>query len=234
MSATLTNDAIAERFELMADLLEVEGAVAYRVLAYRRAAKTLRETPESVVRLSQQGRLTELSGVGDTISDKVAELITSGQIAALERLVDRNPPGVVPLMRVPGIGPKTAKRVFSELGITTVDEVLVAARDGRISGVAGLGDRTEQAILAGLRCRASTSGTASRRGVCGRLPSGLPRSCGSSQTSRSARSPAACAGSPTRQRTSTWWSPPGGRPWSVTPWRGPSGWPRSSPAGTRS
>ena len=123
MSATLTNDAIAERFELMADLLEVEGAVAYRVLAYRRAAKTLRETPESVVRLSQQGRLTELSGVGDTISDKVAELIKSGQIAALERLVDRNPPGVVPLMRVPGIGPKTAKRVFSELGITTVDEV---------------------------------------------------------------------------------------------------------------
>ena len=151
MSATLTNDAIAERFELMADLLEVEGAVAYRVLAYRRAAKTLRETPESVVRLSQQGRLTELSGVGDTISDKVAELIDSGQIAALERLVDRNPPGVVPLMRVPGIGPKTAKRVFSELGITTVDEVLVAARDGRISGVAGLGDRTEQAILAGLQ-----------------------------------------------------------------------------------
>jgi DNA polymerase (family 10) len=151
MSATLTNDAIAERFELMADLLEVEGAVAYRVLAYRRAAKTLRETPESVVRLSQQGRLTELSGVGDTISDKVAELIGSGQIAALQRLVDRNPPGVVPLMRVPGIGPKTAKRVFSELGITTVDEVLVAARDGRISGVAGLGDRTEQAILAGLQ-----------------------------------------------------------------------------------
>src|SRR6478735_1592336 len=151
MSATLTNDAIAERFELMADLLEVEGAVAYRVLAYRRAAKTLRETPESVVRLSQQGRLTELSGVGDTISDKVAELIGSGQIAALQRLVDRNPPGVVPLMRVPGIGPKTAKRVFSELGVTTVDEVLVAARDGRISGVAGLGDRTEQVILAGLQ-----------------------------------------------------------------------------------
>src|SRR2546421_155640 len=149
MSATLTNDAIAERFELMADLLEVEGAVAYRVLAYRRAATTLRETPESVVRLSQQGRLTELSGVGDTISDKVAELIGSGQIAALQRLVDRNPPGVVPLMRVPGIGPKTAKRVFSELGITTVDEVLVAARDGRISGVARPRDRTQPADLAG-------------------------------------------------------------------------------------
>src|SRR6478752_1589717 len=124
MSATLTNDAIAERFELMADLLEVEGAVAYRVLAYRRAAKTLRDTPESVVRLSQQGRLTELSGVGDTISDKVAELIATGHIAALEKLVASTPPGVVPLMRVPGVGPKTARRVFAELGVSSVDEVM--------------------------------------------------------------------------------------------------------------
>ena len=234
MSATLTNDAIAERFELMADLLEVEGAVAYRVLAYRRAAKTLRETPESVVRLSQQGRLTELSGVGDTISDKVAELIGSGQIAALQRLVDRNPPGVVPLMRVPGIGPKTAKRVFSELGITTVDEVLVAARDGRISGVAGLGDRTEQAILAGLQVP--------REHKRDRIPSGRLRPFAERvaaelrelATSKSARSPAACAGSPTPPRTSTWWWPPAGRPRSATRSRRMSGWPRSSPAATRS
>src|SRR5690348_16049162 len=151
MSATLTNDAIAERFELMADLLEVEGAVAYRVLAYRRAAKTLRETPESVVRLSQERRLTELSGVGDTIADKVAELIATGQMAALEKLVARTPPGVVPLMRVPGIGPKTARRVFDELGVSTVEEVLEAAREGRVRSIGGLGERTEQAILEGLK-----------------------------------------------------------------------------------
>jgi DNA polymerase (family 10) len=150
MSTSLTNDFIAERFELMADLLELEGAVAYRVLAYRRAAKTLRETPESVVRLSLQGRLTELSGVGDTISDKVAELIASGQIAALERLVAATPPGVVPLMRVPGVGPKTAKRVFSELDLSSVEDVLKAARDGRIREIPGVGERTEQAILEGL------------------------------------------------------------------------------------
>lgn len=149
-SPSLSNAAIAERFELMADLLELEGAVAYRVLAYRRAAKTLRETPESVVRLSEQGRLVELSGVGDTISDKVAELIGSGSIAALDKLVAATPPGVVPLMRVPGVGPKTAKRVFGELGVETVDEVLEAARDGRIRVLAGMGEKTEQAILAGL------------------------------------------------------------------------------------
>jgi DNA polymerase (family 10) len=120
------------------------------VLAYRRAAKTLRETPESVVRLSEQGRLVELPGVGDTISDKVGELIANGSIAALEKLVAATPPGVVPLMRVPGVGPKTAKRVFTELGVETVDEVLQAARDGRIRDLAGMGEKTEQAILAGL------------------------------------------------------------------------------------
>ena len=146
----LTNASIAERFELMADLLELEGAVAYRVLAYRRAAKTLRETPESVVKLSEQGRLVELPGVGDTISDKVGELISTGSIAALEKLVAATPSGVVPLMRVPGVGPKTAKRVFAELGVETVDEVLEAARDGRIRGLAGMGEKTEQAILVGL------------------------------------------------------------------------------------
>jgi DNA polymerase (family 10) len=149
-SSSLSNASIAERFELMADLLELEGAVAYRVLAYRRAAKTLRETPESVVRLSEQGRLVELPGVGDTISDKVGELIANGSIAALDKLVAATPPGVVPLMRVPGVGPKTAKRVFTELGVETVDEVLQAARDGRIRDLAGMGEKTEQAILAGL------------------------------------------------------------------------------------
>lgn len=151
MSASLTNDGIAERFELLADLLELDGAVAYRVLAYRRAAKTLRDTPDSVVRLSQQGRLTELPGVGDTIANKVAELIATGRISALEKLLAVTPDGVIPLMHVPGIGPKTARRVFTELGVTSVDEVLEAARAGRIRDIGGLGEKTEQAILEGLQ-----------------------------------------------------------------------------------
>ena len=71
-SEQLSNAAIADRFELMADLLELEGAVVYRVLAYRRAAKSLRETAESVARLSAEGRLTSLPGVGETVAAKVA------------------------------------------------------------------------------------------------------------------------------------------------------------------
>jgi DNA polymerase (family 10) len=134
----------------MADLLELEGAVVYRVLAYRRAAKALRETAESVARLSSEGRLTSLQGVGDTISDKVAELLATGDMAALRKLIDRNPPGVVEVMRIPGVGPRTAARVFAELGVQTADEVRTAAGEGRIRELPGLGEKTEAAILAGL------------------------------------------------------------------------------------
>ncbi|HEY3765307.1 MAG TPA: helix-hairpin-helix domain-containing protein, partial [Gaiellales bacterium] len=149
-SPPLSNAAIADRFDLMADLLELEGAVVYRVLAYRRASQTLRETGESVARLSAESRLTSLPGVGQTIADKVAELLETGQIAALERLVGRNPPGAVQVMRLQGVGPKTAKRIFSELGLQTVAEVREAAQAGRIRALSGLGEKTEAMILAGL------------------------------------------------------------------------------------
>ena len=145
----LSNAEIAERFELLADLLELDGAEIYRTLAYRRAAKTLRETPESVVRMSEQGRLTDLPNVGRTIADKVAEMRETGTLQALEKLVARTPPGVVPLMRIPGIGPKTARKIFADLEITTLQEAVVAAEQGRIRGLAGMGEKTEQAILAG-------------------------------------------------------------------------------------
>jgi DNA polymerase (family 10) len=158
VAAALINAEIAERFELMADLLELEGAVVYRVLAYRRAAKALRETPESVVRMSEQGRLTSLPGIGTTVADKVRELTTTGDIAALRKLVDRHPPGIVPVMRVNGIGPKTANRIFADLGVQTVEDVRVAARDGRIRSLPGMGERTEALLLDGLADRAAPAG----------------------------------------------------------------------------
>jgi DNA polymerase (family X) len=161
----LSNAAIAERFDLMADLLELEGAVVYRVLAYRRAAQTLRETGESVARLSAESRLTSLPGVGQTIADKVAELLSSGQIAALERLVARNPPGAVNVMRLQGVGPKTARRIFAELELQTVDDVREAARAGRIRALSGLGEKTEAAILAGLADGDGAAAAAPRRSI---------------------------------------------------------------------
>ena len=150
MPVTTPNNAeIAGRFELLADLLELDGAVAYRYLAYRKAAKTLRETPESVARLSEQGRLRELPGVGAAVADKVAELLDTGNISALEKLESVTPPGVVPVMHIPGIGPKTARRIFADLGLVTLEDAVQAAREGRIRDLPGMGEKTEQAILAG-------------------------------------------------------------------------------------
>jgi len=149
-SQSLSNAEIADRFELLGDLLELEGAVVYRVLAYRRAAKTLRETPESVARLSEQGKLVELPNIGATINDKVTELLATGSIAALDKVVARNPPGAVEVMHVPGIGPKTARKIFGELGISTTEEALQAAKDGRIRDLPGMGEKTEQLLIEGL------------------------------------------------------------------------------------
>ena len=84
--AALRNAEIADLFDLLGDLYELDGAVVYRVLAYRRAAKRFRETAESVWALSEQGRLTELDDIGDTIATKVGELRDSGTMAALEKL----------------------------------------------------------------------------------------------------------------------------------------------------
>jgi DNA polymerase/3'-5' exonuclease PolX len=147
---SLSNTDIADRFELLGDLLELEGAVVYRVLAYRRAAKTLRETPESVARLSEQGKLVDLPNIGATINDKVTELLATGSIAALDKVIARNPPGAVAVMHVPGIGPKTARKIFSELQITTAEEAVQAARDGRIRDVPGMGEKTEKLLIEGL------------------------------------------------------------------------------------
>jgi DNA polymerase (family X) len=166
MAQPLSNADIADRFDLMADLLELEGAVVYRVLAYRRASKTLSETPESVERLSLQGKLTSLPGIGQTIADKVAELIETGEISALTKLEGRNPPGAVAVMRIQGVGPKTARRIFTELDLQTVGDVRQAALEQRVRALPGLGIKTETAILEGL---AATDRLQRRRASVARL-----------------------------------------------------------------
>src|SRR4029077_1371738 len=136
---TLRNGEIADLFDLLGDLYELDGAVVYRVLAYRRAAKRFRETAESVWSLSEEGRLTELDDIGDTIATKVGELRATGTMAALEKLRGRVPESLVEIVRLPGLGAKTARRLWLELGITTLAELETAAREGRLHGQAGFG-----------------------------------------------------------------------------------------------
>ncbi|MEO9176839.1 MAG: DNA polymerase/3'-5' exonuclease PolX [Gaiellales bacterium] len=143
----LSNGEIAQTIDVLGDLYEIDGAVVYRVLAYRKAAASMRETPESVWRLSEQGRLTELDGVGDTIAAKVRELRETGTLASLEKLRAKLPESLVEIKRLPGVGAKTAKRIYDELGIATLAELEAAAEAGTLRGHAGIAEKKEQTIL---------------------------------------------------------------------------------------
>jgi DNA polymerase (family 10) len=149
------NAELAEQFDLLADLLELEGAESFRVLAYRRAATRMRETSGSIAELALNGRAKELQGIGKTIEEKIVQIVETGTIEALAKKRAGVPDGVVQFMRLPGLGPKTAARIWRELGVTTLDELRQAAEAQRLRGLAGLGAKSEEKILKALDFKAS-------------------------------------------------------------------------------
>jgi DNA polymerase (family 10) len=141
---------VAEQLELLADLLELEGEASFRVLAYRRAAARIRETAGSVAELALAGRAKELSGIGKTIEEKIVQVVEDGEMHALTKRKKIIPPEVVHFMRLPGLGPKTAARIWHELGVTTIKELKRAAEQEQLRTLAGLGAKTEERILKAL------------------------------------------------------------------------------------
>jgi DNA polymerase (family 10) len=145
-----TNSQIAEALDELGDLYELDGAVIHRIVAYRNAAKSIREAPGSVSALARQKRATELSGVGATIQEKVLALADTGQIPALEKLRAKFPDGLVAMTRLPGLGPKRARRLFEELDIDSLEKLRRAAEGQQIRDLKGFGAKAEEAILAAL------------------------------------------------------------------------------------
>jgi DNA polymerase (family 10) len=144
------NADLAEQLELLSDLLELEGEASFRVLAYRRAAQRIRETAGSVAELALAGRAKELSGIGKTIEEKIVQVVEDGEMHALTKRKNIVPPEVVLFMRLPGLGPKTAARIWKELGVTTIEELKQAAQAEQIRTLAGLGAKSEERILKAL------------------------------------------------------------------------------------
>jgi DNA polymerase (family 10) len=144
------NDELAEQLELLADLSELEGADSFRVLAYRRAATRIRETGGPVAQMALEGKAKSLSGIGKTIEDKIVEVVELGEMKALTKRKAIIPAEVVKFMRLPGLGPKTARRIWQELGVTTLDELKAAAEGERLRALAGLGAKSEEKILKAL------------------------------------------------------------------------------------
>jgi DNA polymerase (family 10) len=148
------NAEVAEQFELLADLLELEGAESFRVIAYRRASARMRDTSGSIAQLALDGKAKELQGIGKTIEEKIVQIVEEGEIEALTKRKGLIPPEVVLFMRLPGLGPKTAARIWKELGITTLDELRAAAENEQLRSLAGLGAKSEEKILKALAFKA--------------------------------------------------------------------------------
>jgi DNA polymerase (family X) len=142
------NAAIAALFDELADLYELDGAVVHRVLAYRNAAKAVRESPVSIAALTREGRVTELAGIGKTLEEKIQALLDTGTIPAVEKLRAKFPPGLMDMTRLPGLGPKRARRLYDELGIDSLAALRDAAEAERLRDVRGFGRKFEEAMLA--------------------------------------------------------------------------------------
>src|SRR5687767_2682067 len=167
--ADLQNTEIAAALDELGTLYELDGAVRYRVIAYREAARVVRDSPLSVAELAREGRATQLPGIGKTLQDKIVTLLETGSIPSAEKLKKKFPASLVEVTNVPGLGAKTARRLHDELGIATLEQLKEAAESGRLRGVKGMGPKAEENILASVG-RMEDEGYGQRRLLSKMLP----------------------------------------------------------------
>jgi DNA polymerase (family X) len=146
----MRNAEIAAALRELGILYELDGADRFRVQAYREAARTVAESPVSIQQLAEEGRLTELPAIGKTLAEKIETLIETGSIPSADKLKAKFPATLVEVTRVPGLGAKTARRIYDELGVENLTQLKEAAEQGRIAGMRGLGAKTEENILSAL------------------------------------------------------------------------------------
>lgn len=143
----MDNLQLAQVFENIANLLSIKGEATYRVAAYRRVSENLRSLATEAEVLQQEGRLREIPGVGEAISKKIEELLQTGKLAFFEKLAAEVPSSLLQILQVSDVGPKRAALFWKELGITALEDLEEAAREGKLSQLPGMGKRSEARIL---------------------------------------------------------------------------------------
>lgn len=144
----MDNEQIADVFEEIAALLELEGSNPFRIMAWQNAARTLRDHATPLADMVRAGEdVKSLPSIGKDTALAIIELVREGRSTYLEQLGERVPRPLIQVMRVPGLGPKKAKRLWNELGVTDLPSLFVAARAGRIAELKGFGKKSEESIL---------------------------------------------------------------------------------------
>jgi len=144
----MKNDLIASQFELLGDLLEIQGANPFRIRAYRNAARTISSAAESLADIvASGGDPTQFAGIGKDLARQIVEIVQTGHLSSLEELRKVIPSGVLDMLRIPGVGPKKVSVFFNELGLKSLAELKVACETGRLSKLKGFGKKTEDSIL---------------------------------------------------------------------------------------
>ena len=155
----MENRRIAEVFEQIADILEIQGENPFRIRSYRAAARAVADLPERLEDLQTDGRdFTDLPGIGESLAAKIHEILESGTCAMLEDLRKALPPHLPDLLGVKGLGPKKVKALFEQLGIASLDDLKAAAEAGKIRDLPGMGAKTEENVLHGLATLAAEKG----------------------------------------------------------------------------
>ncbi|HWI08395.1 MAG TPA: DNA polymerase/3'-5' exonuclease PolX [Solirubrobacteraceae bacterium] len=150
MAADPSNLQIAAAFDELADLYELDGAIVHRVLAYRSAAKAAREATVSVAALTRKGTVTSLPGIGRTLEEKIVALLETGDIPSAVKLRAKYPAGLLAMTRLPGLGPRRARKLFDELGIDSLEALRAAAEGQQLRGIKGFGPKFEASVLSSI------------------------------------------------------------------------------------
>jgi DNA polymerase (family 10) len=146
----MTKEEVAAALDEIGTLLELQGENPFRCNAYHQAARIIQQLPEDLQQLVASGKLAEVRGIGQTLREKISTLVSTGRLPYLEQLRASVPPGLVEMLRIPGLGPKKVRVLHEQLHINTLAELKAACQRGQVASLKGFGEKTQQKILQGI------------------------------------------------------------------------------------
>ncbi len=146
----MDKDRVAAALNEIGTLLELQGESPFRCQAYYNGARAVESLETDLATLVAEGRLGEVRGIGETLKDKITTLVTTGRLPFLENLRAKTPPGLLQMLRIPGLGPKKVKALHDQLHVDTLEALKAACETGRVAELKGFGEKTQQKILAGI------------------------------------------------------------------------------------